>query len=100
MNQELRKHIFIRTIIGMLPIGIIFVLIFSTDKQSGYSGMGINSPLFLAFVLLMLFGIFMVIEMVRYFVLGKTKYAVSNLGVLIWIGACFILASYLNHLIN
>lgn len=100
MNRDVRKHTFIRAIIGMLPIGILAALIFLDEKQSGNSGMAINTPLFLAFITLMLFGIFMVIEMVRFFVLGRTKYAVANLGVITCIGAFFILASYLDHLVN
>lgn len=100
MNRDLRKHIFIRAIIGMLPIGILAISVFSTDRQSGNNGIGINSPLFLALTMLLLFGIFMTIEMFKFFICGKTKYAISNIGMILFIGSCYIVTAYLNHSMN
>lgn len=100
MKQDLQKHILIRTAFGLIPILILGNIIFFPDRQSGNNGMGINAPLFLAFILLIVLGIFLLIEMFKLFSNDKVKYAVSNIGIIIFIGILYIAELYLNHLLN
>ncbi|RLJ80463.1 hypothetical protein [Pedobacter alluvionis] len=100
MKQDLKKHILIRTAFGIIPILILASLIFFPDTQSGNSGIGINESLFLAFILLIVLGIFLLIEMFKLFSNDKVKYAVSNIGIIIFIGILYITELYLNHFLN
>lgn len=100
MTQDLKKHILFRTAFGLIPIGILASLIFSHERQSGNSGMGINVPLFSVFALLILFGAFLLFEMFKLFYHYKIKHAVSNIGIMLFIGILYFIELYLNHVIN
>ena len=100
MNQDLKKHIMIRIIIGMLTIGLLAYLIFSPDKHGGNNGIGINVIMFIALITLIVFGIVLLIEAFNFFACGEIKIALSNIGVIFCIGSFYIIELYLNHLIN
>lgn len=100
MKQNIKEHILIRTTFGLVPIIVFAILLFFPDTQSGNSGIGINTSLFLGFLLLLLFGVFLLFETCKLFYNNRVKYVVSNIGIILFIGILYILELYLNHTLN
>lgn len=81
-------HIVIRILIAAVPI---FILINKKlDDTSGNSGMGIDLPLMIAFGILIIWGVFMIVETGRFFYSKNNNMAVINLFLIIPVLFTFI----------
>lgn len=81
-------HIVIRILIAAVPI---FILINKKlDDISGNSGMGIDLPLMIAFGILIIWGVFMIVETGRFFYSKNNNMAVINVFLIIPVLFTFI----------
>lgn len=86
--KNLVVHIIIRLAIAIIPI---FILVNKKlDGTSGNSGIGINLPMMIAFVILLIWAVFMIYETGRFFLHKNKKLALINLVIIIPILLAFI----------
>jgi hypothetical protein len=86
--QKIIKHILFRLTIAAVPI---FILINKKlNNISGNSGIGVDLPMIIAFLILLIWGIFIVYETGRFFYFKKNKLALINLLIIVPVLSAFI----------
>ena len=99
-KTDLLNHIIIRLLLGLIPI-FLFALIIFSEKQSGNDFLGTNFvKMILGFGSLLFWGGWIIIETVVLFFKKHTYFAYTNIALIIIIGAIYTLEFYLNHIFN
>lgn len=99
-KTDVFNHIIIRFLIGLIPI-FLFALIIFSDKQSGNDFLGTNFvKMILGFGSLLLWSGWIIIETVVLFFKKHTYYAYTNIVLFILIGVIYTLELYFNHISN
>ncbi|MCH5598664.1 hypothetical protein [Niabella ginsengisoli] len=99
MKNTLFNHTIIRILLGLIPI-VLFALIIFSDKQSGNDFLGINFvKVILGFGSLFLWGAWIIIETIVLFFKKQNYFAYTNIILIIIIGAIYTLELYLNHIL-
>lgn len=100
MKETLLKHILIRTILGLIPL-FLFALIIFSNKQSGNDFLGTNFvKMILGFGSLLLWSGWIIFETVALFFKKQTHFAYTNIALIIIIGSIYTLELYFNHIYN
>lgn len=97
LRTELAKRLFLRLVIGGLPLGFFAVAMFA-DRQGGHSGMSLNMEKFLPVILVIAWIGFLIIEAVYLFLKQRISYGFNSLYAAIILALLFFLILYLDHI--
>lgn len=99
MKNALFNHTITRSFLGLIPI-LLFAMIIFSDKQSGNDFLGTNFvKMILGFGSLLLWSAWIIIETIALFFKKQTYFAYTNIVLIIIIGAIYTLELYLNHIL-
>jgi hypothetical protein len=84
------KHIIIRLLIAVLPMTVLIYKKFFAANGGGNNGIGIDFPFFLALGILVLWGIYMIYEIFKFWSTPQKELAITNLILCILVFGIFL----------